>query len=307
MKKPFFSVIIPTFNHASFLEKALRSVFQQSFKNFEVLVIDNHSIDHTSKVVNSFKGIKYKKIHNQGVIAKSRNLGIKHSKGEWIAFLDADDYWLKNKLKNVYKLIKERKFFDLLCHSEWILNLNNNQKKLWCYGPYTKNFYKDLLIYGNRISTSASVVNSNFIKGKNILFDEKKNYVTSEDYSFFLNIAKNNGVFSFLNKPLGFHTFHSKSASSNQLKHFLSQKSVIKNHVYKVQNFTNNKKELFKKITNIIDLKNEMLRFKNEKFSIKNIFNLVKISLKEPIMTLRYGSYFFSKFVKQIFLQYIYS
>ncbi len=307
MKKPFFSVIIPTFNHASFLEKALRSVFQQSFKNFEVLVIDNHSIDHTSKVVNSFKGIKYKKIHNQGVIAKSRNLGIKHSKGEWIAFLDADDYWLKNKLKNVYKLIKERKFFDLLCHSEWILNLNNNQKKLWCYGPYTKNFYKDLLIYGNRISTSASVVNSNFIKGKNILFDEKKNYVTSEDYSFFLNIAKNNGVFSFLNKPLGFHTFHSKSASSNQLKHFLSQKSVIKNHVYKVQNFTNNKKELFKKITNIIDLKNEMLKFKNEKFSIKNIFNLVKISFKEPIMTFRYGSYFFSKFVKQIFLQYIYS
>ena len=79
------------------------------------------------------------------------------------------------------------------------------------------------------------------------------------------------------------------------MKHFLSQKSVIKNHVYKVQNFTNNKKELFKKITNIIDLKNEMLKFKNEKFSINNIYNLIKISYKEPIMTLRYYSYFFSK------------
>tara|TARA_E500000331_G_scaffold82453_1_gene78228 strand:- start:192 stop:1115 length:924 start_codon:yes stop_codon:yes gene_type:complete len=306
MKKPFFSVVIPTFNHASFLEKALKSVFQQSFKNFEVLVIDNYSTDHTSKVVNSFRGIKYKKIHNKGVIAKSRNLGIKLSKGKWIAFLDADDYWLKNKLKIIYKLIRERKFFDLVCHSEWILNFNNHKKKLWCYGPYTKNFYKDLLIYGNRISTSASVVNSNFIKSRNIFFDEKKNYVTSEDYSFFLNIAQNNGVFSFLNKPLGFHTFYRNSASSNQLKHFLSQKSVIKDHVYKVQSFTSKKKELFKKIINIIDLKNEMLKFKNEKFSINNIFNLIKISYKEPIMTLRYYSYFFSKLLKQIFLQYIY-
>jgi glycosyltransferase involved in cell wall biosynthesis len=279
MKKPFFSVIIPTFNHASFLEKALKSVFQQSFKNYEVLVIDNYSSDHTSKVVNSFKGIKYKKIHNKGVIAKSRNLGIKLSKGKWIAFLDADDYWLKNKLKIIYKLIRERKFFDLVCHSEWILNFNNHKKKLWCYGPYTKNFYKDLLIYGNRISTSASVV----------------------------NIAQNNGVFSFLNKPLGFHTFYRNSASSNQFKHFLSQKSVIKDHVYKVQSFTNKKKELFKKVINIIDLKNEMLKFKNEKFSINNICNLIKISYKEPIMTLRYYSYFFSKLLKQIFLQYIYS
>ena len=60
MKKPFSQVLFP-FNHASFLEKALTSVFQQSFKNFEVIVIDNHSTDHTSKVINSFRGIKYKK------------------------------------------------------------------------------------------------------------------------------------------------------------------------------------------------------------------------------------------------------
>ena len=307
MKKPFFSVIIPTFNHANFLEKALTSVFQQSFKNFEVIVIDNYSTDHTSKVVNSFRGIKYKKIHNKGVIAKSRNLGIKLSKGKWIAFLDADDYWLKNKLRTINKLIRERKFFDLVCHSEWLLNLNNHKKKFWCSGPYTKNFYKDLLIYGNRISTSASVVNSNFIKSRNIFFDENKNYITSEDYSFFLNIAQNNGVFSFLNTPLGFHTLNRNSASSNQLKHFLSQKSVIKYHVYKVQSFTNKKKELFKKIINIIELKKEILKSKNEKFNINNIFNLIKITYKEPIMALRYYSYFFFKFLKQIFLQYIYS
>ncbi len=67
------------------------------------------------------------------------------------------------------------------------------------------------------------------------------------------------------------------------------------------------RKELFKKVINIIDLKNEMLKFKNEKFSINNICNLIKISYKEPIMTLRYYSYFFSKLLKQIFLQYIYS
>ena len=100
MNNPFFSVIIPTYNQASFLEASLRAVFQQTFKNYEIIVIDNHSSDNTTSLVKRYKKkIIYKKINNNGIIAKSRNLGIKLAKGKWIAFLDSDDYWSKDKLK----------------------------------------------------------------------------------------------------------------------------------------------------------------------------------------------------------------
>ena len=76
MKAVFFSVIIPTYNQANLLTKAIRSVLNQSFKNFEIIIIDNFSEDETEKIVESFESRKivYEKIRNHGVIAKSRNL-----------------------------------------------------------------------------------------------------------------------------------------------------------------------------------------------------------------------------------------
>ena len=306
MKKPFFSVIIPTFNDADFLKKALQSCYNQTYKNFEVIVIDNHSTDHTSKIISLYKKVRYTKIKNYGVIAKSRNLGIQLSKGRWLAFLDADDYWDKAKLFNVHSLIKKKTKVDLICHSEWIKNLKNNKKKLWCYGPSTNHFYKDLLLLGNRLSTSASIVKKEFIKKKNIFFDENKNFVTVEDYCFFLTIAKNNGSFFFLDKPLGYHLYHDKSASSNRLKHFKSFKSVIKHHVYKIQSFSNKKNILYNNISAIISIKKKTLEIKNGKLNLKKINRLVKSLKKKPFITLKYYKYIFFKFLKQSFLTYVY-
>ncbi len=85
---PLVSIVIPTYNHANYLRKALQSVLDQTYKNWEAIVIDNHSTDDTKKVINKFNDprIRYLKIHNYGVIAKSRNAGILAAKGEWVAF-----------------------------------------------------------------------------------------------------------------------------------------------------------------------------------------------------------------------------
>ena len=73
----FFSIIIPTYNNAYFLKKAIDSIQKQSDKNFELIVIDNHSTDETSQIIDKSKinNLVYKKIKNNGVIAKSRNMG----------------------------------------------------------------------------------------------------------------------------------------------------------------------------------------------------------------------------------------
>ena len=88
------------------------------------------------------------------------------------------------------------------------------KKKIWSYGPYEKNFYKKLILFGNRNSTSATSVKKVFLLNNNVKFNEKNEFVTAEDYEFFLNIALNNGIFHYINIPLGKHLFHNKSESS---------------------------------------------------------------------------------------------
>ena len=131
-KKIFFSVVIPTFNMESFLRKSIKSVLNQSYKNFEIIVIDNFSKDNTKKLIKNFKNkkIKFFQIKNGGVIGKSRNLGIKKSKGNWIAFLDADDLWLKNRL---YVLKKKLRVKNLILYPVAKL-LRFNTIKLRKYG-----------------------------------------------------------------------------------------------------------------------------------------------------------------------------
>ena len=136
-------LFIPVFNCEKQILRVIDKILESKVacKFEEIIIIDNNSSDNTFKVVNSFKNIIYKKIKNKGVIGKSRNIGINLSKGKWLAFLDSDDYWSKNKLQIAFRLIKKKKF-DLICHSEWILNQQTSNKKIWCYGPFTKNFYK---------------------------------------------------------------------------------------------------------------------------------------------------------------------
>lgn len=94
------SIIIPTFNRAAFLEKAVSSVLEQTFTDFELFVIDDGSTDNTQSILSKFTDKRLKVItqNNQGV-SSARNLGIRHSNGAYLAFLDSDDYWLTNKLE----------------------------------------------------------------------------------------------------------------------------------------------------------------------------------------------------------------
>ena len=98
---PLISVIIPTYNRSVTLGTAIQSVLNQTYQNFELIIIDDGSLDDTCKVISTFSDqrIRYiKHTLNQGAPA-ARNTGIKKSKGKYIAFLDSDDRWLPEKLK----------------------------------------------------------------------------------------------------------------------------------------------------------------------------------------------------------------
>ena len=126
-----FSVILPTFNRSSVIERAIDSVLNQSFTDFELIIVDDGSTDKTKTLLDRYDDrIQYVFQENRGVSA-ARNLGVKQAKGKWLAFLDSDDEWLDKKLELQNKYIQNNPEIKIVHGNEiWIRNgVRVNQMK----------------------------------------------------------------------------------------------------------------------------------------------------------------------------------
>ena len=220
---PLVSIIIPTYNHANFLDKALESLIYQTYSNWEAIVIDNHSTDETNQVIDKFKDsrIQYFKIFNDGIIAKSRNFGINVAKGDWIAFLDSDDWWTEDKLEICLKNINEN--VDFIYHKLEIIYNNSNSylKRKKIVGRHlNKPILNNLLI--SEIKDGSAIGNSSVVVRKDILnkiggISENKKMVASEDFNTWLRIAQITDQFKYIKNRLGYYLVHDKSAQKRDL------------------------------------------------------------------------------------------
>tara|TARA_B100000959_G_scaffold283181_1_gene351429 strand:+ start:272 stop:1174 length:903 start_codon:yes stop_codon:yes gene_type:complete len=230
---PLVSVILPTFNRSGYyLERAIQSVVNQSYDNWELIIIDNHSTDNTLNYINSLanKNISIYMINNNGNIAKSRNYGISHSNGNLIAFLDSDDFWEKNKLEISISFFQDNKKYAGVCHSEnWT---NNAETIIKHYGPEYNFKYETLLQRGNCISLSAMVLKKKYLEQVNY-FSQDPEFITAEDYDLWLNVSKIGGKIGFIKNILGTFQMHSKSESSDIFRNTKAVINVLKKHINK--------------------------------------------------------------------------
>lgn len=286
----FFSVIITNYNCEKFIYESINSVINQTFVNFELIIVDNHSTDKSLKIIKSFNDprIKIFLISNLGVIAKSRNYGIKLAKGKWIAFLDSDDYWLSDKLQEVFECIRLKKKNQVFCHNEKVNYIKNNKYFNSNYGPYTKNFYENLILNGNKISLSASIVNRDFLIKKQILFRENKKFITAEDYDFWLNLSLNNAKFFFMKKQLGVYNIHQNSMSSNIPRHHNNVLNVLKDHIFNVQNFSKNKNKLFNYVKFRVKKNQIINKFNSNQNFLRLVIDLLILLINYPLLTTKY-------------------
>ena len=110
MDKPFFSIIIPSYNRAHVLPVTIKSVLHQTYKNWELIIVDDGSIDNTKEVVEKINDTRVRYIYQENAErSAARNNGIRNAKGDWICFLDSDDSYKKNHLNNFYKEILKQK------------------------------------------------------------------------------------------------------------------------------------------------------------------------------------------------------
>ena len=216
---PLVSVVIPTYNHARYLGRALQSVLDQTYTNcWEAIVIDNHSTDNTDEVMASFVDprITYLKIHNHGVIATSRNTGIRAAKGEWVAFLDSDDWWTNDKLKVCFGRVDEK--VDLLYHD---MKIVSNQPRLFRRKILKSRHVKspvllDLLLKGNAIANSSVVVRKKLLEEIGGINDNT-GMMASEDFNTWLRVSQLTERFVYLPLRLGCYLQHHQNISQKDM------------------------------------------------------------------------------------------
>jgi glycosyltransferase involved in cell wall biosynthesis len=283
--KPFFSIVIPTYNRKDIINICIDSVLSQTFENYEIIIVDNGSTDGTKDFINTnyndFR-IKYNFQKGSGSPASPRNNGINLSKSKWICFLDSDDFWHKDKLKTIHDEIIDNNKIDVVCHNEKVFYSSSSKfGKTMNYGPFCDDFYLQMLQFGNELSTSATSVKRSFLNKFSLRFNESESLFIVEDFDFWLRLARNGANFKFINRVLGYYVISNDN--------FISNKEIyIKNlnHLYnlhksylEVNNFNN------EKIHKNIDVRLALLKIK---FLQDNnyLFYFFKIILKNPVISL---------------------
>ena len=138
-EKPLVSVIMNCHNGEKYLNESIKSVLDQTYKNWEVIFFDNNSKDKSSVLLKKYKDkrIKYYKSTKFYNLYKARNLAIKKSKGELISFLDVDDWWIKNKIKKQVNIFLKNKNIDVI-FSNLFLYYQKEKKKNNLYKKKSK-------------------------------------------------------------------------------------------------------------------------------------------------------------------------
>lgn len=216
---PLVSIVIPLFNAKEYISETIESVLNQSYKNLEVIVVDDCSSDGSQKVVEDFSKIdsRVKLIQmeqNFGGPAKPRNIGVENSKGEYIAFLDADDIWEENKLEVQIKLMEEGSYNFT---STNILNIDENLKDIDSR-YFISNFLRKIskkrgvcdLIKNSFIATSSVVVKRDIIEK----FSEDRDFISVEDLCLWIRLLdREETKYSYISQKLVKYRVLSKSIS----------------------------------------------------------------------------------------------
>lgn len=209
------SIITPTYNSSKFISNTVKSVLNQTFTDWEYLIIDDGSTDNTVALVNEFikkdpriKLLKTPK--NSGGPATPKNIGVENSKGEYVAFLDHDDEWLPQKLEKQVKVFEESKDEKLGLVSSF-LNIRNKNGNLEY--RHKKNYKGDVikqLANGNFIVTSSCIMTKLSILKEVGLFDQR--FKTSDDWDMWLRISKLGYNFDFIHEYLVNYITHDSNA-----------------------------------------------------------------------------------------------
>ena len=271
------SVIVNFHNSEKYLSKCIQSALMQNYKNLELILWDNNSEDKSKKIIDTFRDdrIKYFKNSNKENLYKVRNMAIKKATGEFIAFLDSDDWWEQNYLSSREDFFKNESYDYSYCNSNFFYEKLKKSKLYKTYklpnGKIFNHLVRDYLII------ISGVILRKKIFEKFGLFNEKYNIIG--DYDFFFRIAKSTNAHS-IDNPLLNYRVHNNNFSKLNSELFYEEYKDWFNRIK--SNVSNNNKKYFKlkleylEITNLLLNRKKTLKILIKILRHKNLMNKLK-------------------------------
>ena len=228
--KPFFTIIMNCHNGEKYLKKSLNSLINQSYDNWELIFWDNQSQDNSKKILESYNEKKFKYFYNKNktTLYKARNLAIEKATGDYICFLDTDDFWASNKLKKQKEFLEKNQDFKIVYSNYYINNelkkkITIRSKKLLPYGYITEKLLKD---YNLGILT-VCLKKSIFEK-----FSFNNDYNIIGDFDFFINLSLKEKI-GCIQLPLAYYRIHNDNYSDKQIRDYIKELSNwLRNHKF---------------------------------------------------------------------------
>lgn len=216
MQEELVSIITPVYNCAKFLPKTIESVLNQTYKNWEMILVDDCTPDNSAEIINEYskrdKRIKYFKSEQNSGAAETRNRALKESKGRFIAYLDADDLWTPEKLEKQVKFMLDNNYAFTNADYEVIDEYGNSKNKI--VHMLKKTDYHGFLQH-NLLQTLGIMIDTKII-AKELCHMSKE--CEREDAATWLQILKNGYSCYGLNEVLGQYRRVEGSRSSNKKK-----------------------------------------------------------------------------------------
>lgn len=235
---PMISVVIPAYNRPLELHRALKSLAAQTRKDFEVIVCDDGSSDDLKSVVTSFEtrlDIDYIRIENSGGPARPRNTAAARARGEWISFLDSDDWWDADRIERVAAVL-DQEGADFAYHPLRVVTASNikgrRERRTVIGEPLRSDALTHMALFGNPIPNSAAIVRRTALGAIGGICEDR-NLVALEDFDAWMRLAEAGFTPYFIPHTLGSYWIGEDGISKITERHIDRQVALFARHADK--------------------------------------------------------------------------
>jgi glycosyltransferase involved in cell wall biosynthesis len=233
--KPLISVIIPVYNRTWELRRALQSLKDQTYHELEVVICDDGSSEDIASIVAEFQNqlsIEFLRIENSGGPARPRNVAFKRARGDWISFLDSDDWWDSNRMATVVSAISDD--VDVIYHSLRYIGKDGRAVRRGLSRsvgfPMRHEPLRHMALHGNPIPASAAVVRRSMLEKIGGMCEDP-NLVAYEDFDAWLRLAEKGARFHYLSAILGSYWIGDDAISAMSEKQIHRQVTLFNRHL----------------------------------------------------------------------------
>lgn len=217
------SVVMPAYNAEKYIEIAIKSVLNQSFQDFEFIIVDDGSTDETVSIIRSFTDERIRLFICEHDFIRTLNTGLEKVRSKYIARMDADDIMHVDRLKVQYAIMEQEPTISV-CSSTVVYLSNDDRNGLVIQGLHGKIIDPLLqLLRGNFVFHPTTMLRTDFLEEKKLRY---KNYQYAEDYKLWTDIAKNGGIFYIESQPLLYYRVSDQNVS--KLRNVEQKQTAIK-------------------------------------------------------------------------------